>query len=84
MRHLENFKIIKLIQNEEEIYNEFSTASYGYARANIINNTLNQLPRLSLETIGFGVFDRIVVYILFEYECKFCFTNYFYVCIGTL
>lgn len=63
-----NFKIIKLIQNEEIIYSEFSNASFGYARANIINNTLNQLPRLSLETIGFGVLIGIVVYILFKYE----------------
>lgn len=63
-----NFKIIKLIQNEEIIYSEFSNASFGYARANIINNTLNQLPRLSLETIGFGVLVGIVVYILFKYE----------------
>ncbi|WP_418180386.1 ATP-binding cassette domain-containing protein [Aliarcobacter lanthieri] len=63
-----NFKIIKLIQNEEKVYKEFSNASYGYARANIINNTLNQLPKLSLETIGFGVLIGIVVYILFKYE----------------
>ena len=63
-----NFKIIKLIQNEEKLYNEFSNASYGYSRANIINNTLNQLPRLSLETIGFGVLIGIVVYVLFAYE----------------
>lgn len=63
-----NFKIIKLIQNEEKLYNEFSNASYGYARANIVGNTLNQLPRLSLETIGFGVLIGIVVYILFKYQ----------------
>ncbi|MGJ0308747.1 ATP-binding cassette domain-containing protein [Aliarcobacter cryaerophilus] len=63
-----NFKIIKLIQNEEKLYNEFSNASYGYSRANIINNTLNQLPKISLETIGFSVLVGIVVYILFKYE----------------
>lgn len=63
-----NFKMIKLIQNEEKLYNEFSNASYGYARANIINATLNQLPKLSLETIGFGVLVGIVVYVLFKYK----------------
>lgn len=63
-----NFKIIKLIQSEEQLYKEFSYASYGYARANILNNTLNQLPRLSLETIGFVVLISIVVYILFKNE----------------
>ena len=63
-----NFKIIKLIQNEEKLYSEFSNISYGYARANIVSNTLNQLPRLSLETIGFGVLIGIVVYVLFKYN----------------
>ena len=63
-----NFKIIKLIQNEEKLYSEFSNISYGYAKANIVSNTLNQLPRLSLETIGFSVLIGIVVYVLFEYN----------------
>lgn len=63
-----NFKIIKLIQNEEKLYSEFSSISYGYAKANIVSNTLNQLPRLSLETIGFGVLIGIVVYVLFQYN----------------
>lgn len=63
-----NFKIIKLIQNEEKLYSEFSNISYGYARANIVSNTLSQLPRLSLETIGFGVLIGIVVYVLFKYN----------------
>ena len=65
---LGNFKIIKLIQNEEKLYSEFSNISYGYARANIVSNTLNQLPRLSLETIGFSVLIGIVVYVLFQYN----------------
>ena len=63
-----NFKIIKLIQNEEKLYSEFSNISYGYARANIVSNTLSQLPRLSLETIGFSVLIGIVVYVLFQYN----------------
>ena len=63
-----NFKIIKLIQNEEKLYSEFSSISHGYAKANIVSNTLNQLPRLSLETIGFSVLIGIVVYVLFEYN----------------
>ena len=63
-----NFKIIKLIQNEEKLYSEFSNISYDYAKANIVSNTLNQLPRLSLETIGFGALIGIVVYVLFKYN----------------
>ena len=63
-----NFKIIKLIQNEQKLYSEFSSISYGYAKANVVSNTLSQLPRLSLETIGFGVLIGIVVYVLFKYN----------------
>ncbi|ERJ29820.1 ABC transporter ATP-binding protein [Campylobacter concisus] len=63
-----NFKIIKLIQNEEKLYSEFLSTSHGYAKANIVSNTLNQLPRLSLETIGFSVLIGIVVYVLFQYN----------------
>ena len=63
-----NFKIIKLIQNEEKLYSEFLSTSHGYAKANIVSNTLNQLPRLSLETIGFSVLIGIVVYVLFKYN----------------
>lgn len=63
-----NFKLIKIIQNEKKLYDEFSQANYGFAKANIINNTLVQLPRVTLETIGFGVLISIVVYILFKYN----------------
>lgn len=63
-----NFKMIKLIQNEEKLFKEFENASSGYARANILNNTLNQLPRLSLETMGFGVLIAIVVYVLISHN----------------
>lgn len=63
-----NFKMIKLIQNEEKLFKEFAKASSGFARANIINNTLNQLPRLSLETIGFGILISIVVYVLLTHN----------------
>lgn len=63
-----NFKIIKLIQNEEKIYNDFSNASRDLAKVNIINNTLNQIPKLSLETVGFGVLISIVIYVLIQYQ----------------
>lgn len=63
-----NFKIIKLIQNEKKILDEFSNASSGYARANIINATLQQLPKNVLETIGLGSLIAIVVFILIKYE----------------
>lgn len=63
-----NFKIIKLIQNEKNILEDFSNASIGFSRANIINSTIQQLPRNVLETIGFSSLIAIVLFILIKYE----------------
>lgn len=63
-----NFKIVKFIQNEKHILDEFSKASTGYSRANIVNSTLQQLPKNILETIGFGSLIAIVIFILIKYE----------------
>lgn len=63
-----NFKIIKLTQNEAKIFDDFSAASHGYARANIINATLGQTPRVTLEMLGFSVLIAVVVYILLRYQ----------------
>lgn len=63
-----NFKIIKFIQNENKIYNAFADASHGYARTNIVNATLSQLPRNILEMLGFSTLVGVVVYILLRYE----------------
>jgi ATP-binding cassette subfamily B protein/ATP-binding cassette subfamily C protein len=63
-----NFKIIKLIQNETKIFDDFSVASQGYARANIINATLGQMPKITLETLGFSALIAVVVYILLKYN----------------
>ncbi|MDD3465780.1 MAG: ATP-binding cassette domain-containing protein [Campylobacterales bacterium] len=63
-----NFKIIKLTQNEEKIFDDFSITSQGYARANIINATLGQTPRITLETLGFSILVAVVVYILLRYQ----------------
>lgn len=63
-----NFKIIKLTQNEAKIFDDFSAASHGYARANIINATLGQAPRVTLEMLGFSVLIAVVVYILLRYQ----------------
>ncbi|WP_315968533.1 ABC transporter ATP-binding protein/permease [Campylobacter hyointestinalis] len=63
-----NFKIVKFIQNETKILHEFSTASTQYAKSNIVNATLQQLPRSILETVGFGSLIAIVIFILLRYE----------------
>jgi WLAB PROTEIN len=62
-----NFKMIKLIQNENELFERFKEISSGFARANIVNSTINHLPRLSLETIGFSILVGIIVYSLLLY-----------------
>jgi len=63
-----NFKLIKLHTNEKNILNDFFKASEGYASANILNNTLVQVPRLFLEAIGFSVIIFIILYLVYKYE----------------
>jgi ATP-binding cassette subfamily B protein/ATP-binding cassette subfamily C protein len=63
-----NFKIIKLLSNEKKIFDNFSEASYGFSKTNIINSTLSVLPRNILETFGFSILIGVVVYILFAYH----------------
>ncbi|WP_232227875.1 ABC transporter ATP-binding protein/permease [Hippea sp. KM1] len=63
-----NFKIIKLKGNDKDILKKFSEASYGFAKVNILNQTLVQVPRLFLEAIGFGLISLIVVYLVYKYK----------------
>jgi ATP-binding cassette, subfamily B, bacterial PglK len=61
-----NFKMIKLYGNSKEILRSFSTHSSVFARSNVVNETLVQIPRLFLEAIGFGSIAFIVTYIVWE------------------
>ncbi len=63
-----NFKIIKLKGNDKEILNRFNKASFGFANANITNQTLAQVPRLFLEAIGFSLIALIVIYLVLKYQ----------------
>ncbi len=65
---LGNFKIVKLIGNERAIFAKFADASSGYARANIVNATVQVAPRNILETTGFFALIGTVIYILFHYQ----------------
>jgi ABC-type multidrug transport system fused ATPase/permease subunit len=67
-RSFGNFKLIKLQSHEEEILHEFGEASYSYARANILNTTMAQVPRLFLEAVAFGLVIIIVVLLVWKYE----------------
>ena len=67
-KSLSNFKLIKLSSKEDRLLKEFQISSYGYAKANIKANTLQQFPRLFLEAIGFGLIAFIVTYLVYKYE----------------
>jgi len=63
-----NFKLIKLQSNDKDIIKNFSDASYTYAQSNITATTLNQVPRLFLEAVGFGIIVFIITYLVWKYE----------------
>jgi ABC-type multidrug transport system fused ATPase/permease subunit len=63
-----NFKMIKLRGEEERIKEKFAEYSFGFARTNIINQTLAHFPRLFLEAIGFSLVSFIIIYLVFKYQ----------------
>jgi len=67
-RSFGNFKLIKLQSNESKILEEFADASFQYAQSNITNTTLQQVPRLFLEAVGFGIIVFIITYLVWKYE----------------
>jgi len=65
---LGNFKIMKLRSNTDEILKKFIESSSGFAKVNILNETLGQFPRLFLEAVGFSIVTFVVVYLVFKYQ----------------
>lgn len=65
-RSFGNFKLIKLRSNDKDILGEFNDASYTYAKVNITNATLGQVPRLFLEAVGFGLIVFIITYLIWK------------------
>ncbi len=63
-----NFKMIKLRGKEESIKKQFEKQSYGFAKANMINQTLGNFPRLFLEAVSFSLVIFIVIYLIFKYQ----------------
>ena len=61
-----NFKLIKLQNNDKKIMDEFSNASSEYMKANIINSTLGQFPRLFLEAIAFGMIVFMITFFIWQ------------------
>lgn len=67
-RSFGNFKLIKLHAKGQDILHDFGQASVGFSKANIINTTLTQVPRLFLEAVGFGLIVFIITYLVWKYE----------------
>ena len=67
-RSFGNFKLIKLSSNDHKILEEFSNASFIYAKSNITNQTLSHVPRLFLEAVGFSLIIFIILYLIYKYE----------------
>ena len=63
-----NFKLIKLNSNDKKMLDDFSKVSFEYANANITNLTLQQIPRLFLEAVGFGIIVFIITFLVWKYE----------------
>lgn len=64
--NLNNFKFIKLKGKEESVAHLFSKQSFAFSRANITSETINALPRLFLEAVGFCVLVLIVVALIWQ------------------
>ena len=64
--NLNNFKFIKLKGKEESVASLFSEQSFAFSRANITSETINALPRLFLEAVGFSVLVFIVVLLIWQ------------------
>lgn len=66
--NLNNFKLIKLKGREKGVLSLFSQQSFDFAKANIISQSINALPRLFLEAVGFCVLIFIVIFLLLQNE----------------
>ena len=64
--NLNNFKLIKLRGKEAQSARLFSSQSFDFSRANIISESINALPRLFLEAVGFTVLIFIVVLLIWQ------------------
>ena len=61
-----NYKMIKLQSNDKVLIEKFNKASYGFAKSNIISDTLAHIPRLFIETLGFGIVAFVVIFLVFK------------------
>ncbi|MCW1359716.1 ABC transporter ATP-binding protein [Campylobacter sp. CCS1377] len=64
--NLNNFKLIKLKTKEDGVLKLFENQSMDFSRANITNESVNAMPRIYLEGVGFCVLVFIVVFLVLK------------------
>jgi ATP-binding cassette, subfamily B, bacterial PglK len=57
-----NFKILKFISNQAKLLKSFHSISSKYSKANILNTTLQLIPRSVLEAFGLSLLMAMVIY----------------------
>jgi len=63
-----NFKFMKFVSNENEIYNNFQEISGEYKNIYTLNNTFQDIPRNFLETIGFSLIILLILLTVYNSE----------------
>lgn len=64
--NLSNFKFIKLRAKEKDVTSLFSSQSFDFSRANITSESVNAMPRIFLEAVGFCVLILVVILLVMQ------------------
>ena len=60
-----NFKLLKLLQNNFDVIEEFDIVNQKYARSNILKDLLSTIPKLFIETFAFSILLMSIVFIIY-------------------
>ena len=63
-----NFKICKMRSSADKVIELFEGTSRRFVRAHATNESLAQVPRLFLESIGFGLIILILMFLVWKYD----------------
>ncbi|KAA6225466.1 ABC transporter ATP-binding protein [Campylobacter sp. LR291e] len=64
--NLNNFKFIKLKTKESGVIKLFKDQAFVFSRANITSESINAIPRIYLEGVGFCVLVLLVLFLLIQ------------------
>ncbi|WP_297192884.1 ABC transporter ATP-binding protein [uncultured Campylobacter sp.] len=64
--NLSNFKFIKLRAKEKDVTKLFDSQSLDFSKANITSESVNAMPRIFLEAVGFCVLIFIVILLIMQ------------------